>query len=172
MISAIVFAADARQDDDLGQIREVVVRSLVWLVTAVVSGVVRDVTLATPPGFGLSEVADQSGCNLVQEDSESARLAAAIAATRTTRLLIVKAGYEPDGRLIDELDMFMRRHDEDDVAVVRAAPETALQRLLPDRAPIVAVLVPKAVATGPTLKRLMAAGANGTTLKTRAMRIA
>ena len=172
MISAIVLAADLRQDDDLGHVRELVVRSLVWLVSAVVSGVVRDVTLATPPGFGLSEVADQSGCNLVQEETEADRLAAAVAAARTDRLLIVRAGYEPDGRLSEELDTFMRRRGVEEVALIRAAPDTAIQRLLPDRAPVVALLVPKARAIGiGSFKRLVTVNTKGTPLVTRVARI-
>ena len=140
MISAIVLAPDG-QDDDVERAREIIVRSLVWLVSAVVSGVVRDVTLAVPAGLGLSEVADQSGCGLVQEDDEAARLDASVRQSRGPRLLILKAGYQPDAGLAEAIDSFIRREADDAVALVVAAPETAAQRLFPYRAPVVGVLV-------------------------------
>lgn len=143
MISAIVLAPDTARSADVEHVREVAVRSLVWLVSAVVSGVVRDVTLAVPTGLGLSEVADQVGCAFVEADGEADRLVEAVKVSRGMRLLIIKAGFQPDGGLPDEIDSFVRRSSADAVALVLAAPATAAQRLLPDRAPIVGVLVPR-----------------------------
>ena len=173
MISAIVLAPDASLADDLGHSREVVVRSLVWLVSAVVSGVVRDVTLAVPAGLGLSEVADQAGCDLVEADQEATRLALAVEANRGKRLLILKTGFQPEHGLIEEIDAFVRRAPADATAVVRAKPETALTRLFPDRAPIVGVLVSKdaLAAHAGGFRRLARGFRRGTSLRTRAMRI-
>ena len=172
MISAIVLATEGRKAGDLAQGREIVVRSLVWLVSAVVSGVVRDVTLATPAGLGLADVADHSGCNLVQAESEAICLQQAVAGSRTGRILIVRAGYEPDHRLIEDLESFIRRSPPGSVAFIRAAPETWMQRLWPDRAPVVGLLVPKVrILDDATFARLRSALQRGTTLRTRAVPI-
>ena len=81
MTSAIVFVptATGRSAPHDG---ELLVRSLVWLVSAVVAGAVRDVTLAGGPGLGLCDIADQSGCGFVEGASEAACLHAALAVGR------------------------------------------------------------------------------------------
>ena len=146
MISAVVLTPDSWTSGDLAHERETVVRSLVWLVSAVVSSVVRDVTLAVPAGLGLGDLADQSGCGLVQAETEADRLAAAVRAAREGRLIVMKAGYQPEAGLIDELDLFMRRRPEDALAAVLSTPTSFLQRLFPQRASPVGCLVPKAFA--------------------------
>ncbi len=147
MISAIVLAPDGwPADNDVAHSREVVVRSLVWLVTAVCSSVVRDVTLAVPSGLGLSEVADQAGCALVQNEAEGERLANAVSGAKEPRLMVLKAGYQPDPGLVDEIDAFARRYPPDTTALLLAAPATLLQRLFPQRAPAVGILLPRGMA--------------------------
>lgn len=174
MISAIVLASEHQSGDDVEHAHEVVVRSLVWLVSAVVAGTVRDVVLAVPAGLGLSEVADQSGCTLAKADDEAGRLAAAIAAARGPRLLVLRAGYQPDGRLADEIDAFTRRTRDDATALVLAAPETLPQRLFPRLAPAVGVLLSRAAALEappPSFGRLVRGLRRPTRLHTRAVRI-
>lgn len=149
MISAIVFTPDSWPDDDLAHAREIVVRSLVWLVSAVVSSVVRDVTLAVPEGLGLAEVADQSGCMLVEADLEGERLVAAASGTKEPRLIVLKAGYQPDPGLIDEIDIFSRKHPQDKVAVLLAAPATLIEQVFPERAPAVGILLPRGLVVSP-----------------------
>lgn len=172
VISAIVLAPDSRLDDNLDQAREIVVRSLVWLVSAVVSGVVRDVVLAIPPGLGLSEVASQSGCELVDAESEADRIAEAVAAARESQLFILRTGYHPDNGLIGEVESFIRRLPPDSTAKLLAAPETFMQRLFPNTAPVVGVLVPRALAEKRTSFERLARGARrGARLHTRARRV-
>ena len=174
MISAIVLASEHHSGDDVEHAHEVAVRSLVWLVSAVVAGVVRDVVLAVPPGLGLSDVADQSGCELVKADDEAGRLAAAIAAARGPRLLFLRAGYQPDGRLSEEIDAFVRRTPDAAAALVLAAPETLGQRLFPVRAPAIGTLVARAACleTPPvSFARLVRGLRRPTRLLTRAVRI-
>ena len=144
MISAIMLVPDLRHDDDKGLQRETVVRSLVWLVSAVIAGVVRDVVLAAPDALELSEIADQAGCTLVQSDRETDRLAGAIAASRCDRLLVIKTGYQSDGALVEDIEAFVRRATPGAVAFVQAAPDAFLERLFPHRAPVVGVLIPRA----------------------------
>ena len=174
MISAIVLASEHQSGDDVEHAHEVVVRSLVWLVSAVVDGVVRDVVLAVPPGLGLSDVADQSGCMLAKGDDEEARLAAAIAVARGPRLLVVRAGFQPEGPLAAEIDAFVRRKPEDAAALLRAAPESLAQRLAPMSVPAVGAIVSRAacVASPPaSFARLVRGLRRPTRLRTRAIRI-
>lgn len=172
MISAIVLVPDAEPAEDVNHAREVVVRSLVWLVSAVVAGVVRDVTLAGPRRLGLAEVADQSGCLLMQEDGEAARLDAAVKASRASRVLILTSGFQPDGPLVEDIDSFIRRASADDAALVLATPETVLQRFFPDRAPVAGVLAPRCLlGEGLAFAGLARAFRLGVKLRTRAARI-
>lgn len=145
MISAVVLTPDSWTGSDLAREREVVVRSLVWLVSAVVSGVVRDVTLAVPAGLGLGEVADQSGCALVQADTEAERLAAAVAVAREPRFIVIKAGFQPDPGLVEEIDIFVRREPETMVAILLETPATLFQRLFPQHAAVAGILLPRAL---------------------------
>ena len=174
MISAIVLASEHHSGDDVEHAHEVAVRSLVWLVSAVVAGVVRDVVLAVPPGLGLSDVADQSGCELVKAEDEAGRLASAITAARGPRLLVLRAGYQPDGRLAEEIDAFVRRMPDDASALVLAAPETLGQRLFPALAPAIGVLVARAAcleARPTSFSHLVRGLRRPSKLRTRAVRI-
>ena len=174
MISAIVLASESQSAVDVEHAHEVVVRSLVWLVSAVVAGVVRDVILAVPPGLGLSEVADQSGCALVQAEDEAGRLGIAIADARGPRLLILRAGFQLDNRVSEEIDSFVRREPADAAALILAAPETAIQRVFPGRAPVVGMLLTKPAAGSKppeSFERLARMLRGSARLRTRAARI-
>ena len=146
MISAIVLAPTALEGGELATEREIIARSMVWLVSAVVSAVVRDVTLATPAGLGLSDLSDQSGCELVQAETEPERLLAAAAACRETRVLVMRAGFQPDAGVVEEIEAFARRSREDDAALLLERPVTLPQRVFPRRATVAGVLVPKTLA--------------------------
>lgn len=135
MLSAVVLVPGDWPGQDLALEREIVVRSLVWLVSAVVAGVVRDVTLAVPPHLGLGDVADQAGCNLVVGGDEAARLGLALDGAREARLLLLKAGFQPEDGVIDELEAFERHRRGEAVARLLAAPEHFLERLFPNTSP-------------------------------------
>ena len=172
MISAVVLAPDMAAETDIGHAREIVVRSLVWLVSAVVAAVVRDVVLAVPAALGLAEVADQAGCMLVEADTEADRLSRGLATSRETRVLVLRAGFQPETGLVEEIDSFLRRAPLDAVALVLATPETALQRLVPDRAPVVGIIAPReASATARSFARYARASRRGQRLRGRATRI-
>jgi len=174
MISAIVLASERQSGDDVEHAHEIVVRSLVWLVSAVVAGVVRDVILAVPAGFGLSEVADQSGCALVEADDEAGRLQAAFAAARGPRLLVLKAGYQLDAGIAEEIDSFVRRQPAEAAALILATPETLTQRLFPGQAPPIGVLAAKTFcleARPRSVEQLARAAQPATRLRHRAFKI-
>lgn len=141
MISAIVFVADAKRPEAERE-RERLVRSLIWLVSAVVAGVVRDVTLAGPSALGLADIADQSGCDVVEGERESERLRAAFVASRGSRLLVLEAGYQPSEGMIGELDGVARMIAPEASVRLLASPATPWQRLFPDRTPTVGLFAP------------------------------
>ncbi len=143
MISAIVYVpfANARPAARDG---ELLVRSLVWLVSAVVSGVVRDVTLAGGPMLGLGDIADQSGCGFVEGTSEAACLHRALAVGRGTGVLIVASGYQPGETMVGELDGLARSLGAKETARLLATPVTRWQRLSVKAAPTIGLLAPSA----------------------------
>ncbi len=146
MITAIVLSPDFRSGDEPAAPRELIVRSLVWLVSAVVSGVVHEVVLAAPDRLDLADIVDQSGCELVQARRERDRLAAAVGISRGERLLVLRGGFEPNPGLVEDLAAFLRRSASSESALVIATPQTLWQRLFPDRAPVVGVLVERRLA--------------------------
>lgn len=141
MISAIVFVSDATRRD-VSREREILVRSLIWLVSAVVAGTVRDVTLAGRSGLDLAEIADQCGCNIAEGAGEAERLGAAIASSKGSRLLILEAGFQPMDGIIGELDSVARSVALDASVRLLATPATAWQRLFPDQARTIGLFAP------------------------------
>jgi hypothetical protein len=141
MISAIVFVSDAKRRD-VSRERELLVRSLIWLVSAVVAGIVRDVTLAGRSDLGLIEIADQCGCNIAEGAGEAERIAAAIATSKGSRLLILEAGFQPADGIIGELDSVGRTVAAAASVRLLATPATAWQRLFPDQARTIGLFAP------------------------------
>ena len=139
MMSALVLAPNARAGGDLERTREVVVRSLAWLVSAVVAGVIGDVVLAAPSLLDLGEAADLVGCRLVEANDEGDRLRQGAEACRKVRLLVMRAGFTADIGMVDELERFLRGFP--DGAIIRATPESLLQTLMPRLAPVVGIVL-------------------------------
>ena len=171
LISVIVLVPDLHRSDDADRFREIVARSLVWLVSAVVAGVVRDVTLAGPAGVGLDEIADEAGCKLVEAGGEAEWIDAAVAGGRDARLLVMRAGYHPDATLVGDIDAFIRRAGPEAAALVLATPETLLERILPGRAPVVGVLVPVRRLRAGRFRQLVRRSRNAVRLRARAARM-
>ena len=169
MISAVVLSPDLAAETDVAHAREIAVRSLVWLVSAVVSGVVRDVVLAAPAALALSDIADQAGCMLVEAASEADRLRQAVAASRGTQVLVLRAGFQPEAALIEEIDLLIRRGPCAAMALILAAPQTILQRLMPDRAPIVGIITTREIAlSAKSFAKLARTSRRGQRLRSRA----
>ncbi len=143
MTSAIVFVSAARRGD-ASRDSELLVRSLAWLVSAVVSGVVRDVTLAGGPEIGLGDIADQAGCGFVEEAGEAACLHQALAASRGPRVLVIASGYQPGDTMVAELDGLALSLGPTDAASLLATPATPWQRLSVTAASTVGLFAPVA----------------------------
>ena len=167
MISAIVLATGEPPE----RARELAVRSLAWLVSAVVAGVVRDVTAACPSSWPIVDVMEHAGCALVTAGAEAERLVAAVALAKCEQVLVLRLGFQPVGPLIAEIDAALPRLVRGEgrsnrSALLREAPATALQRLFPDRAPVIGVLLPRErLAAAASFKTLARSG--GLRLRTR-----
>ena len=164
MLSAIVLASGNPPE----RARELAVRSLAWLVSAVVEGVVRDVTAACPPAWPVDDVMDHAGCALVQEEEERDRLASAAALVKCDRVLVLRFGFQPEGPLVAEIDAVQSRLTPSTPALLLEAPSTALQRLMPNRAPVVGLLLPREQLTSiGSFGALTRAAKSGLRLRTR-----
>lgn len=171
MIPAIVLVPDPRPPDDADHVREIAVRSLVWLVSAVVAGVVGDVTLAGPADIDLDDVADRVGCKVVVARDEAERLALALAGGQEGRVLVLRAGYHHDATVTDDLDAFLRRSGPEAAALILAAPETLIERMVPGRAPVVGILMPRGRGGAGGFGQLVRRSRRATRLRARATRI-
>lgn len=145
MLSVVALAGpgDDARSGDITDVREAVVRSLGWLVSAAVVGVVRDVVLAGAPSLDLGDIADHAGCSLAQAEDEAELIAKAVALTRSDVVLVLRAGHQPDGPLIEELERIGERGATRRPALILAAPDTFIQRVLPNRCPVVGILLPR-----------------------------
>lgn len=168
MISAIALVTDSAGDPP-ERARETVVRSLAWLVPAVVAGVVRDVVAACPPAWEVEDIMDHAGCALVRAEGEADRLSAAAALVKCARVLVVRIGHQPEGPLAAEMDGFERGAPVEGNALVLLAPSRLSERLFPDRAPAVGLLLDREQLRGaPTsFAQLARHSRNGRRLRTR-----
>lgn len=137
MLSAIVIALP-------GTPALPIVRTLTALVPAAVQGLVRDLTLACPPGREFEEIADHAGCRLAAHADAAAALAAAIAGARENWLLLLLAGFAPESGFVEEAGDFVADGRER-AGQLRRIPDGLWTRLFPDLAPVAGVLAPKAL---------------------------
>ena len=143
-------------------------RSLAWLVSAVVAGVVRDVTAACPRDWQVEDVMEHAGCALVSAEHEAERLAATAALVKCERVLVLRLGFQPEGPLVAEIDAAQLRLGPDAPALLFEAPATALQRLFPDRAPVVGLLLAREqLSAAPSFSQLAWTARGGLRLRTR-----
>ena len=139
MISVVVLMTAQHSDRDQ---LEIAARSLAWLVSAVVAGAVRDVVLTGPPGLDLREIADQAGCELIEADDEAGCLRGSLARARCGEVLLMRAGFEPDGPLVEEIKSRGARAFRP--ALLLSTPATLIERLWPGRARTIGLLAGKA----------------------------
>ena len=117
-------------------------RSLAALVPATVEGILRDVSLASATGVpGLERIADHAGCALIEAADIRAALLQALAATRETNVLLLRAGCAPEAGFGEELSELIG--DGHRLARLRERPDGFLTRLFPALAPAAAVLAPR-----------------------------
>jgi hypothetical protein len=147
MLSTIVLCESSQQSERIDP-AERLVRSLSSLIRANVEGLLGDVAIAGPSGRGLGLIADQAGCALFEAASESEWLRRAIAAARGPELFLLRSGFAPQLGFIEEAGDFLRAEGVDNpgrthAALLRAAPETFVERLFPRTAPLAGLIAPR-----------------------------
>ncbi len=143
MLSTLVFTSPGGAD---GPGRAgALLRTLAALVPATVEGVVRDVTLLQVGEAGsVAGIADEAGCQLVEDRDFPGALARGVAGARSPWIFVVKAGTVPSRIFGEEaaraLDGFL---DAQGALLLREQPRTLLARFFPWLAPVAGVILPR-----------------------------
>ncbi len=175
MLSTIVFCEDAPDLAGLDRI-ESLARTLGSLITANVEGLLRDVAIAGPRGQGLDALADHAGCGLIEAEAEADWLRRAVEAAHGPDLLLLRFGHAPEAGFIEEAGDFLARGGGRGPRASRlhAAPQTFVERLFPDWAPLAGLIAPRDLCLAAPLGRFRAIAASvrpAATLRVRARRI-
>jgi hypothetical protein len=145
MLTAIVLINPQEKQGLARRAPEEAARTLAFLVSAAVQGVVRDAVLIGEDSTALRYVADYAGCTLVSEGDPRKALAEALAAARSEHVFLLKAGYAAEAPLIDEIRDFLEfgRGRDGVSGRVRETPGGLVQRILPGTSPLVGVVAPR-----------------------------
>lgn len=165
MLSAIVIAPQ-------GTPAKQVVRTLAALVPAAVHGLLRDLTLACPADDILAVIADEAGCSISADADPATALAMALAAAREEWVLLLLAGFAPEGGFLDEMSDFASTGTPR-AGLLRAASDSWLTRQFPDLSPVAGILAPRHLLAGAFMSRsgLVLKIRPRWTLKVRARRV-
>src|SRR5947209_16670471 len=145
MVTAIVLA-NSQEKQGLGRrAAEEAARTLAFLVSAAVQGLVRDAVLLGEDSAALRYVADYAGCTLVSKADPAKALAEALAAARSEQVFLLKAGYAAEPPLIDEIRDFLEfgRGRDGACGLVRETPGSFVQRVLPGTSPLAGLVAPR-----------------------------
>ena len=145
MLTAIVLANSQEKQGLARRAPEEAARTLAFLVSAAVQGLVRDAVLIGEDSAALRYVADYAGCTLVSEADPTKALAEALAAARSEHLFLLKAGYAAETPLMDEIRDFLEfgRGRDGVCGLVREVPGSFVQRVLPGTSPLVGLVAPR-----------------------------
>lgn len=120
-------------------------RTLAALVPAAMDGVVRDVTLLhLGDDAGMAGIADEAGCQIVEEKDFPAALARGIAGARSPWIFVVKAGTVPSRLFGEEALRALGGSLGGDGALLLRETPTGLARWIPWLAPVAGVILPRA----------------------------
>jgi hypothetical protein len=142
MLSAIVCCEDRDAGETGVSLAEVLARTLASLVTAKVEGLLCDVRIAGPAGMSLGIVANHAGCGLIEGAIEAEWLRLALEASRGPYILVLRRGEAPEAGFIEEAIDFLDKaaKEKSRTALLRAVPESFLERLFPSLAPPAGVI--------------------------------
>jgi hypothetical protein len=145
MLTAIVLANPQEKQGLARRAAEEAARTLAFLVSAAVQGLVRDAVVIGEDSAALRYVADYAGCTLVSESEPAKALSEALAAARSEHVFLLKAGYAAEAPLIDEIRDFQEfgRGRDGVCGLVRETPGGLLQRVLPGTSPLVGLVAPR-----------------------------
>jgi hypothetical protein len=145
MLTAIVLANSQEKQGLARRAPEEAARTLAFLVSAAVQGLVRDAVLIGEDSAALRYVADYAGCTLVTEADPARALAEALAAARSEHVFLLKAGYAAETPLMDEIRDFLEfgRGRDGVCGLVREVPGSFVQRVLPSTSPLAGLVAPR-----------------------------
>jgi hypothetical protein len=145
MLTAIVLANPQEKQGLVRRVPEEAARTLAFLVSAAVQGLVRDAVLIGEDTAALRYVADYAGCTLVTESEPAKALAEALAAARSEHVFLLKAGYAAEPPLIDETRDFLEfgQGRQGACGRVREMPDGLVQRILPGISPLAGLVAPR-----------------------------
>jgi hypothetical protein len=117
---------------------EAVARTLAFLVSAAVQGVVADAVLVGEDSAAMRYIADYAGCTLACGSGFAEGLDNGLACARREHVFLLKTGYGADPALIEEVRDFLEygRGGQDACGVVREAPGSVFTRLVPRASPV------------------------------------
>ncbi|MDF2118997.1 hypothetical protein PY365_25850 [Roseiarcaceae bacterium H3SJ34-1] len=153
---------------------EAVARTLAALVPGAISGVIRDVILASmEKSTDIEHIADHAGCELVTAGTWIGTVRLALQKAREPKIFTLQAGFAPESGFYEELS------DLGWSASLKASrllerPETTLQRFLPFLAPVAGLAAAKdrlVNADGPDFRSWAGQLGRMDTMRTRARRV-
>jgi hypothetical protein len=148
MLSVILLAYDTTLHAparDGAQLRESVVRSLSSLVDGAIQGLIADAVLAGPRDAALGAIADEAGCDLVEDNAPVGGLLAALARVRHEDVFLFTAGHAVERGFIEEARDVAAFGGLGRARLLRAAPDSVLTRFAPNLARPVGLLARKEV---------------------------
>jgi hypothetical protein len=153
---------------------EGLVRTLASLVPHHVEGILGDVRLIGPAGYGLDRIADYAGCALI-EAKEDQSFRPIFETLRHDQFLLLRSGYALKTDFLEEARDLGRLDQRKPSPALKllAEPEHFFQRLFPGSAEIAGIIAPRswglAQSCGPLSVMLRGRRSSGT-LRTRARR--
>jgi len=153
---------------------EAVARTLAALVPGAISGVIRDVTLASmEKSIDIEHIADHAGCELVTAGTWIETVRLALRTAREPKVFALLAGFAPENGFYEELsDLGWSGALKTSRLLER--PETALQRLVPFLTPLAGVAASKdkfVIADGSNFRSWAGRLGRMDTMRTRARRV-
>ena len=138
MLTAIVLADPQEKQRLARRAPEEAARTLAFLVSAAVQGLVRDAVLIGEDSAALRYVADYAGCTLITDSVPASALGAALVAARSEHVFLLKAGYAAEAPLVDEIRDFLEfgRGRQGGAGLIREMPGNLLQRVFPGGSPL------------------------------------
>jgi hypothetical protein len=144
MLTAIVLGESDQNQKLAHRVPEQAARTLAFLVSAAVQGLIRDAVLIGEETPALRYVADYAGCTLVGESDPAKALAKALDLARGEHVFLLRAGYAAEPPLIDEIRDFLELGPSGQGAcgLVREMADGFMQRIWPAMSPLAGLVAP------------------------------
>ena len=145
MLTAIVLDESDQNQKLVHRAPEQAARTLAFLVSAAVQGLIRDAVMIGAETPALRYVADYAGCTLVSESNPGKALSQALQLARGEHVFLLRAGYAAEPALIDEIRDFLEFGPgrQGAYGLVREMPGGLVQRLFPATSPLAGLIAPR-----------------------------